>query len=66
MFVWIAIAVTCASPLASDCQMATYPQTFSESVDCQSQVEKFIFATRLKGLITFGGCHRVEVAGEFL
>jgi hypothetical protein len=66
MFVWIAIAVTCASPMASDCTMATYPETFSESVDCQSQVEKFIFATRLKGLITLGGCHRVEVAGEFL
>lgn len=66
MLIWIAVAATCSSPMASDCTLVTYPQSFVEAIECQTKLSEFINMTRLQGLVTTGACHRIKVTGEFL
>jgi len=64
MITWVAIAVVCTSPMATDCKLYAYRESFFEANECNVSLQSFLFTRQQEGKLAFGSCKAIEIAGE--
>jgi hypothetical protein len=50
--------------MATDCKMFAYRESFFEMDECNQSLHGFLLQRQSEGLMAFGGCRRIEIAGE--